>query len=96
MHPGQRHESRGQERMRTIVVDYFAAFDNAECGAGLRRNPAPGTGGADRNGIGTLIAGKRLPLSSRDAQITVGGIICRTDWLTARCYNYILLALVTA
>ncbi len=41
------HHGLCKERMQMIVVNDFPAFDDAECGACLRRSPSYGLGNAD-------------------------------------------------
>ncbi len=61
--------------MRTVIVNYLAAFDDTKGRAGLRRSPAPGIGIPDRDGIRTAASRKRLSRRRREAYIAVQGII---------------------
>ena len=53
--------------MRTVIVDYLAALDDAEGRAGLRRSPAPAIGVPERDGIGSAVTRKSLSQGSREA-----------------------------
>ena len=67
MHPRQRDENRCQERMRAVIVDDLAAFDDTEGRTGLRRSPPSGMSIPERDGIRTSAARESLPLSRRKA-----------------------------
>ena len=75
MHPRQRDENRCQERMRTVIVNDLAAFDDAEGGTGLRRSPPSGMSITERDGIRASGARESLPLGGREAQIAAQGMI---------------------
>ena len=61
--------------MRTVIVNYLAAFDDAKGRAGLRRSPAPGIGVPGRDGIRTAASHKSLSRRRREAYIAVQEII---------------------
>lgn len=65
------HYGLGQEWMQMVVVDDFAAFDDAEGRADLRIDPPAGLCCLDGNRVCAVTAGKSISLCRYNADVAV-------------------------